>query len=136
MTPPQLEAEAIVRAGIVLRAFARECARRGIDTSILQKWTAFDTANAQNLRAAVQLRDQAYARNYPDNPYAGQQVIDDTLASRGLTTLSPQECLTTSVVVDKLKSWNDFLTHARQTELGMVKTAIKTCRSGRPRAQP
>src|SRR3546814_1271621 len=34
MTPPELQAEAIVRAGIVLRAYARECARRGFDGKI------------------------------------------------------------------------------------------------------
>lgn len=132
MTPPELQAEAIVRAGIVLRAYARECARRGIDASILQKWSAFDTANAQTLREAVQARDKGYARNYPDDPYAGQRAIDDTLASRGITTLSVQECVATAAVVDGLKSWNDFLAHVQRTELGMVKTAIMTCRSGGP----
>jgi hypothetical protein len=132
MTPPELQAEAIVRAGIVLRAYARECARRGIDGSIVQKWLAFDTANAQSLRDAVQMRDKAYARNYPADPYAGQRVIDDALASRGITTLAPQECVAAAAVVDGLKSWNDFLLHAKRTELGMVKTAIRTCRSGGP----
>jgi hypothetical protein len=132
MTPPELQAEAIVRAGIVLRAYARECARRGFDGSILQKWMAFDAANAQSLREAVQMRDKAYARNYPDNPYAGQQVVDDALASRGLVTLAPSECMATAAVVDGLKSWDDFLVHAKRTELGMGKSAIRTCRSGGP----
>lgn len=134
MTTPELQAEAIVRAGIVLRAYARECARRGIDASILQKWSAFDAANGQTLREAVQARDKAYARNYPDDPYAGQRVIDETLASRGITTLAPQECLAVATVVDGLKSWDDFIAHAKRTELGMVKTAIATCRSGGPGA--
>lgn len=130
MMPAELEAEAIVRTGIVLRAYARECARRGIDGSILQKWSAFDAANAQNLRDAVQQRTDAFARGYPDNPYAGQQVIDDTLASRGLTALSAQECIATAAVVDRLEVWDDLVAHARRTELGKVKTAIRTCRPG------
>src|SRR3546814_15741626 len=96
------------------------------------------TANAQRRREAVQMRDKAYARNYPDNPYAGQQVVDDALASRGLVTLAPSECVATAAVVDGLKSWDDFLAHAKRTETGMVRTATRTCRSaghvsGRPR---
>lgn len=131
MNDAELEAEAVVRAGIVLRAYARQCARYGIDGSILPKWGAFDAANAASLQNAVRLRNEAYARNYPDDPYAGQRVIDNTLASRGLGRPSPEECLAAADVVGKLKTWNDFLAHARLTELGQVKTQVKACKPKR-----
>lgn len=127
MSEAELEAEAILRTGIVLRAYARECARRGHDGSILPAWGAFDGANAENLRAAVQLRNDAYARNYPDSPKAGQKVVDEVLTSRQLVTLSAEECAATAEVVRGLATWDDFLIHVRRTELGKVRSAIRTC---------
>lgn len=128
MNDAELEAEAQVRAGIVLRAFARTCAARGLDAAILQKWGAFDGANAERLQLAVRLRNDAYARNYPDDPYAGQRVIDETLTSRGITQPSQQECGTVAEVVNRLNAWEDFVAHARLTQLGMVKSQIKRCK--------
>lgn len=129
MSDAELEAEAQVRAGIVLRAFARTCAARGIDNTILQDWAAFDSANADKLQQAVRLRNEAYARNYPNDSYAGQQVIDETLTSRGITHPSVQECETVAEVVNRLNAWEDFVAHARLTQLGMVKSQIKRCKS-------
>jgi len=127
MTEAEFEAEAVVRSGIVLRAYARDCARRGIDGSILPQWSAFDAANAEQLRNAVELRSQAYARNYPNDAYAGQRVIDEILTSRGIVHPSAQECLAVANVVGGLTSWDDFLLHARRTELGQVKTQFRRC---------
>lgn len=127
MNAAELEAEAVVRAGIVLRAYARDCARRGIDASILPRWGAFDAANAENLRNAVQLRNEAFARLYPDEPKPGQRAIDEALTSRGLIQPTLQECQAAGAVVNGLNAWEDFLAHARRTELGQVKTQIKEC---------
>lgn len=128
MNDAELEAEAQMRAGIVLRAFARNCASRGIDGSILPKWSAFDAANADRLRDAVRLRDEAYARNYPDDAYAGQRIVDETLTSRGIVHPSAQECGTVAEVVNGLNTWEDFVAHARRTQLGMVKQQVKRCK--------
>ncbi len=128
MSDAELEAEAQMRAGIVLRAFARNCASRGIDGSILPKWSAFDAANAEQLREAVRLRDEAYARNYPDDPYAGQRVVDEMLTSRGIVQPSAQECRTVAEIVNGLATWEDFVAHVRRTQLGMVKQQIKRCK--------
>lgn len=130
MSDAELEAEAQVRAGIILRAFARTCAARGIDGSILQKWSAFDSAHAEQLQAAVRRRNEAYARNYPDDANAGQRVIDETLASRGITHPSVQECLSVAEVVNGLNTWEDFVAHARLTQLGMVRNQIRRCKPG------
>src|SRR3546814_21196766 len=81
MNDAELEAEAQMRAGIVLRAFARTCAVRGIDGSILPEWRAFDAANAERLPEAVRLRNDASARNYTEAPHAGQPFVSKTLYS-------------------------------------------------------
>lgn len=128
MNDAELAAEAQMRAGIILRAFARNCASRGIDASILPKWGEFDAANAEKLREAVRLREEAYARNYPDDAYAGQRMVDETLTSRGITHPSAQECGTIAEIVNGLATWEDFVAHARLTQLGMVKQQIKRCK--------
>ena len=128
MNDAELEAEAQMRAGIVLRAFARNCAARGIDGSILPKWGEFDAANAEQLREAVRLRNEAYARNYPDDAYAGQRIVDETLTSRGIVNPSAQECSSVAEIVNGLNVWEDFIAHARRTQLGQVKQQIKRCK--------
>jgi hypothetical protein len=128
MSDAELEAEAQMRAGIILRAFARNCASRGVDGSILPKWGEFDAANVERLREAVRLREEAYTRNYPDDAYAGQRIVDETLASRGIVHPSIQECGTVAEIVNRLATWEDFVAHARLTQLGQVKQQIKRCK--------
>lgn len=127
MTPPQMEAEAIVRAGMIIRAYARDCARLGHDATILPLWGAFDQANAQRFRDAVQLRSEAYKLNYPDDPYAEQRATNEVLASRQMSEFAPQECMALADLVGSFNDWDAFMRHVRTTVLGQVKTAFKLC---------
>lgn len=127
MNDAELEAEAIVRGGMVIRDQARACARRGLDGSILPIWGAFDEANAQKFRDAVQIRSEAYKRNWPDDPYAEQRANNATVASRQITDFAPQECVALGNLVDGMKTWDDYMRHIRSTELGQVKTKYKRC---------
>ena len=128
MNDAELEAEAQMRAGIILRAFARNCASRGIDGSILPRWGEFDAANADRLREVVRLRNEAYTRNYPDDAYAGQRIVDEALTSRGIVNPSAQECGIVAEIVSGFETWEDFAAHARRTQLGMVKQQIQRCK--------
>lgn len=135
MTDPELEAEATVRAGLVIRDFARACARRGHDGTILPLWGAFDAANAERFRTAVQQRTEAYRRNYPEDPYAEQRVTNAVVASRQLLDFAPQECIALGDLVEKFRVWDDFMRHVRSTELGQVKNSIRRCPQLRPGAR-
>lgn len=133
MTDPELEAEAIVRAGMVIRDHARACARRGLDGTILPLWGRFDEANADNFRRAVETRSATYKRLWPDDPYAEQRANNATVASRQLADFSNEECIALGDLVGGLRDWAAFMRHVRSTELGQVKTAYKRC--GPPRRQ-
>ena len=132
MKDPELEAEAIVRAGMVIRDHARACARRGLDGAILPIWGAFDAANAQQFRDAVQLRAETYRRLWPDDPYAEQRANNAVVASRQLADFAYEECATLGELVEGFKAWPDFMRHVRSTELGQVKTVYKSCRKKQP----
>lgn len=125
--PDELEAEAIVRGGMVIRDHARACARRGLDGTILQVWGKFDEDNAQALRDAVRLRAEAYQRNWPDDPYALQRANNATVASRQILDFAPEECIALGNLVDGLRTWDDYMRHIRLTELGQVKNVYKQC---------
>ncbi|MFN4310680.1 MAG: hypothetical protein ACK4FK_08820 [Ferrovibrio sp.] len=127
MTAPEMEAEAIVRAGMIIRGYARDCARLGFDGTILPMWSAFDQANAQQFRDAVQLRSEAYRRNYPDDPYAEQRATNAVVASRQITEMPREECVVLLDLVGSFNDWNAFMRHVRTTKLGQVKTAFKLC---------
>jgi len=127
MTDPELEAEAVVRAGMVIRDHARACARRGLDGTILPLWGKFDEANADRFRAAVQLRAATYKRLWPDDPYAEQRANNATVASRQLADFANEECVALGDLVETFTDWPTFMRHVRSTELGQVKTVYKRC---------
>lgn len=127
MKDAELEAEAIVRAGIVIRDRARACARRGLDGTILPAWGKFDEANADKFREAVQLRSATYKRLWPDDPYAEQRATNATVASHQLADFAPEECLTLGDMVEGFTDWPSFMRHVRSTQLGQVKVAYKRC---------
>lgn len=127
MTDPELEAEAIVRAGMVIRDHARACARRGLDGTILPTWGKFDEANAENFREAVQLRSRTYKKLWPNDPYAEQRANNATVASRQLADFAPEECMALGDLVETFKDWPSFMRHVRSTELGQVKSVYKRC---------
>jgi hypothetical protein len=127
MTAPEMEAEAVVRAGMIIRGYARDCARLGHDGSILPLWAAFDQANAQQFRDAVQLRSDSYKRNYPDDAYAEQRATNAVVASRQLTEIPAEECSALLNLVGSFNDWDAFLRHVRMTVLGQVKTTFKQC---------
>lgn len=127
MTDPELEAEAIVRAGMVIRDHARACARRGLDATTLPIWGKFDEANADRFRQAVQVRSQAYKRLWPEDPYAEQRANNATVASRQLADFAPEECVALGDLVETFTDWPSFMRHVRTTELGQVKTVYKRC---------
>lgn len=131
MTAPEMEAEAIVRAGIIIRGYARDCARLGHDGSILPMWGAFDQANIQRFRDAVQVRSESYKRNYPDDPYAEQRATNAVVASRQITEFAREECTALAGLVGSFNDWDAFMRHVRTTVLGQVKTAFKLCPKAR-----
>lgn len=129
---PELDAEAIVRAGIIIRDHARACARRGHDGGIIHLWAAFDTVNAEEFRRAVEVRTEAFKRNFPDDPYAAQRAVNDSVASRQLVDFAPAECVALRDLVEGFKGWPDYMKHVRTTELGQVKMIYRQC----PRRSP
>ncbi len=129
---PEIEAEAIVRAGMIIRDHARACARRGHDTEILQLWAAFDNANAERLQDAVQVRAQAFRRNWPNDPNVAQRYANESVASRQLVDFAPAECAALRDLVESFKIWPDYMKHVRTVEVGQVKTLIRQC----PRRSP
>jgi len=127
MKDSELEAEAIVRAGMVIRDHARACARRGLDGTILPTWGKFDEANGDRFREAVQTRSAAYKRLWPDDPYAEQRANNATVASRQLADFAPEECVALGDLVETFTDWPSFMRHVRSTELGQVKNVYKRC---------
>ncbi len=130
MTSAEIEAEAVVRAGMVIRDHARACARRGLDGSIIHLWAAFDSANAQQFRDAVEIRAGGYKRNWPDDPNVAQRVANESVASRQLVDFAPVECVVLKDLVGGFKSWDDYMVHVRRTEVGQVKTMYRQCPRG------
>jgi cytochrome c556 len=130
MTTAEYEAEAVVRTGMILRDHARACARRGMDGGIVQLWAAFDAANAQQFQDAVQIRAEAYRRNFPNDPNAAQRAANETVASRQLVDFAPVECVVLRDLIGGFKAWDDFLKHVRSTEVGQVKAMFKQCPKG------
>ncbi|MCW0232182.1 MAG: hypothetical protein OJJ21_01150 [Ferrovibrio sp.] len=135
MNTIEIEAEAMVRGGMVIRDHARACARRGLDGSIIHLWAAFDTANAEKFQDATEIRAGAYKRNWPDDPNAAQRAANETVASRQLVDFSPVECVVLKDLVGGFKTWTDYLVHIRRTEVGQVKTLYKQCPKGTVGAQ-
>jgi hypothetical protein len=129
---PEIEAEAIVRAGMIIRDHARACARRGHDYGILQLWAAFDSDNAEKLQDPVQLRDQAYKRNWPKDPNMAQRYANESVASRQLVDFAPEECMALRDLVEGFRIWPDYMKHVRTVEVGQVKSLIRQC----PRRSP
>jgi hypothetical protein len=129
---PELEAEAIVRAGMIIRDHARACARRGHDSGIIELWSAFDGAHAEEFRKAVEVRAEAFRRNWPDDAYAAQRDANETVASRQLVDFAPAECVALRDLVEGFKIWADYMKHVRVVELGQVKTLYRQC----PRRSP
>jgi hypothetical protein len=135
MNSIEIEAEAMIRAGMVIRDHARACARRGLDGSIIHLWSAFDTTNAAKFQDAVEIRAGAYKRNWPNDPNAAQRAANETVASRQLVDFSPVECVVLKDLVDGFKTWTDYLVHIRRTEVGQVKAMYKQCPKGTVGAQ-
>lgn len=133
---PEIEAVAIVRAGMVIRDHARACARRGHDTGILQLWGAFDNANAEEMRRAVEVRAEAFRRNWPDDPNAAQRDANETVASRQLVDFAPAECVALRDLVEGFKTWRDYMKHVRIVEVGQVKMLYRTCPKRSPGEVP
>lgn len=133
---PEIEAVAIVRAGMVIRDHARACARRGHDTGILQLWGAFDNANAEEMRRAVEVRAEAFRRNWPDDPNAAQRDANETVASRQLVDFAPAECVALRNLVEGFKTWRDYMKHVRTVEVGQVKMLYRTCPKRSPGEVP
>lgn len=134
MDEREQKAEALIRSGLILRQYARECRRLGLDVQLLDLWDAFDAANGEQIQAAGRLRDEAFKRNYPDNPNAAQESDSIILATRGLQTMAPEECQALRRVLERLQEYNDLVVHSTRTELGMIKSSIPRCptRSNRP----
>jgi hypothetical protein len=132
----ELEAEAIVRTGMIIRDHARACARRGHDGGIIQLWGAFDSANAEEFRRAVEVRAEAFRRNWPDDAYAAQRAANETVASRQLVDFAPAECVALRDLVGGFKAWPDFMKHVRTVELGQVKTLYRQCPKRSPGEAP
>lgn len=133
---PEIEAVAIVRAGMVVRDHARACARRGHDTGILQLWGAFDNANAEEMRRAVEVRAEAFRRNWSDDPNAAQRDANETVASRQLVDFAPAECVALRDLVEGFKTWRDYMKHVRTVEVGQVKMLYRTCPKRSPGEVP
>lgn len=130
MTSAEFEAEGVVRAGMVIRDHARACARRGLDGTIIHTWSAFDTANLQQIKDAIEIRTEAYRRNFPNDPYAAQRNDNAVVASRQLVDFAPVECVVLKELVERFKTWEDYLVHVRRTEVGQVKTMFMQCPKG------
>lgn len=133
---PELEAVAIVRAGMIIRDHARACARRGHDGGIIHLWAAFDSANAEELQRAVEVRTEAFKRNFPDDPYAAQREANNSVASRQLVDFAPAECVALRDLVEGFKLWPDYMRHVRTTELGQVKMLYRQCPKRTPGEVP
>ncbi|MEK9969326.1 MAG: hypothetical protein VW600_09325 [Ferrovibrio sp.] len=133
---PELEAEAIVRAGMIIRDHARACARRGHDGGIIELWARFDGENAEEFRKAVEVRAEAFRRNWPDDPYAAQRAANDTVASRQLVDFAPAECVALRNLVEGFTIWTDYMKHVRVVELGQVKTIYRQCPKRSPGEAP
>jgi hypothetical protein len=129
---PEVEAVAIVRAGMVIRDHARACARRGHDRSLINLWAEFDNANAEEMKRAVEVRAEAFRRNWPDDPNAAQRDANETVASRHLVDFPPAECFALRDLVEGFTTWQDYMKHVRTVEVGQVKTLYRTC----PRRSP
>jgi len=129
---PEIEAVAIVRAGMVVRDHARACARRGHDAGIIQLWGAFDNANAEEMRRAVEVRAEAFKRNWPEDPNAAQRDANETVASRQLVDFAPEECVALRDLVETFTNWQAYMKHVRTVEVGQVKAVYRIC----PRRTP
>lgn len=129
---PEIEAEAIVRAGMIIRNHARACDRRGHDSGILQLWGTFDSANAEKLQDAVRVRAQAYKRNWPNDPNIAQRYANESVASRDLVDFAPEECVALRDLVEGFRTWPDYMKHVRTVEVGQVMSLIRQC----PRRSP
>lgn len=129
---PEVEAVAIVRAGMVIRDHARACARRGHDRSLINLWAEFDNANAEEMKRAVEVRAEAFRRNWPNDPNAAQRDANETVASRQLVDFAPAECFALRDLVEGFTTWRDYMKHVRTVEVGQVKTLYRTC----PRRSP
>lgn len=129
---PEIEAIAIVRAGMVIRDHARACARRGHDRDLINVWAEFDNANAEEVKRAVEVRAEGFRRNSPDDPNAAQRDANETVASRQLVDFAPAECVALRDLVESFKTWRDYMKHVRTVEVGQVKMLYRTC----PRRSP
>lgn len=129
MDEREQKAEALVRSGIVIREYARECLRQGWDGGLLDLWNTFENANGEQIKAAVRLRDDAFLRNYPENPQATRQSDSIVLASRNISRMAPAECTALRKVVTDFKDYNDFVRFSAITELGLVRNSITLCKT-------
>jgi len=127
MDDREQKAEALIRTGIILREIGRECAKRNVDATLLPAWNAFDAANADQIQAATRLRQGALERNYPDRPNIQRDFDDRLIASRGLTTISNEECTVAGRLLKSWTSYNDLVKHSARTELGRVRSIFPKC---------
>lgn len=129
MDEREQKAEALIRAGIILREIARECQKRNINPSLLPAWSAFDSANGDQIQAATRLRQAALERNYPDRPNIMREFDDRLIASSGLQRMADEECNSAARLLAGIKDYNDFVRHSARTELGRVREIFPKCRT-------
>ncbi len=129
MDDREQKAEALIRAGIILREICRECTRRRIDTEMLSIWNTFDAEYGEQILASARLRDTALQRNYPDVPNVAFRLDSRLIASTGLLQKAKDECNVARLLLESFTDYDAFVRHAHLTELGRVKNIYPLCRT-------
>ncbi len=127
----EAEAEAEVRAGILLREILRRCARFDGESgqTYLDDWYKFDREHGEQLRAAVAMRSNVLKRIYPDRTVQEQWENDATIATRAAPQVDAGVCKAAYDVVDKIKAeaWQGFKYYANLQQK-LLSTEIPLCR--------
>jgi hypothetical protein len=127
----EVQAEAQVRTGIQLREILRRCAE--IDptegAAALKDWYGFDSANANQLKQAVQLRHAALLRIYPNLQSVTQWETDSAVATMKSVQVNDGVCKATYDVMARLKKeqWKGFQYYAKLQE-NLLAYEIPICR--------
>jgi len=112
----EVEAEAQVRTGIQIREILRRCAELYPEgQAALKDWYTFDSENATQLQAAVQLRRQALSRIYPDRTALSQWETDSSVATMKSVQVNDGVCKATYDLMARLKKekWAGFQYYAK-----------------------
>lgn len=127
-TKREVEAEATFRTAIGLREILRQCAALNMATSAMADWYAFDTEQAERIKAALDIRSKAIQRMFPGQANAERNLNDAVIANFAKQEKNEGVCKSTENVMREIskRGWSGFMRYVNLNR-SLLSQEMPTC---------